>query len=251
MCEVTGTAEFTKRCNTMIYTFPPDPDSIDWRITEAGHSWKSGEVAPRFELTPEKLEMVDGKLLSNEAARLRLLGLLLENCGAEAAVRMGDPEVWRRAVASLSDSETNFRIAVQSSLRRRGEFDPHDREGAIAFYQQVTTENYIEDVADNETVSRNREECIAYWTDLVSERSVSQDYTITKSSIIRLLYQDQKGWAQIEQVLEHHRYQQVSPNVHRGSFIEREAIRWQEEWQLTLAGWRLKQRKFVERTPLN
>ena len=30
-----------------------------------------------------------------------MLGLLLENVGADAAVHLGDPEVWREAVAAL------------------------------------------------------------------------------------------------------------------------------------------------------
>lgn len=33
--------------------------------------------------------------------RLLMLGLLLENLGPDAAVRFGDPRVWRDAVGSL------------------------------------------------------------------------------------------------------------------------------------------------------
>ena len=56
---------------------------------------------PRFALTPERIEMIDGKLLADEDERLTLLALLLENVGADAAVRLGDPRVWREAVALL------------------------------------------------------------------------------------------------------------------------------------------------------
>jgi len=55
----------------------------------------------RYALTPEKMEMVDGKLLWDVDQRLTLLALLLENTGADAAVRLGDPSVWRAAVARL------------------------------------------------------------------------------------------------------------------------------------------------------
>jgi len=55
----------------------------------------------RYVLTPEKFEMVDGKLLWSDEDREMLLGLLLENVGADRAVRLGDPEVWRAAVAKL------------------------------------------------------------------------------------------------------------------------------------------------------
>jgi hypothetical protein len=33
---------------------------------------------------------------------VKLLGLLLENVGADRAVRLGDPSVWRSAVEALS-----------------------------------------------------------------------------------------------------------------------------------------------------
>jgi hypothetical protein len=74
---------------------------IDWDIRGDGRSWGQGEAMDRHSLTPEKLEMVDGKLLWSDQDREMLLGLLLENIGADRAVRLGDPEVWRAAVAKL------------------------------------------------------------------------------------------------------------------------------------------------------
>jgi hypothetical protein len=55
----------------------------------------------RYELTPEKIEMVKGKLLWDDEDRVNMLGLLLENVGADRAVRLGNPDVWRAAVRSL------------------------------------------------------------------------------------------------------------------------------------------------------
>jgi hypothetical protein len=55
----------------------------------------------RFQLTPEKFEMVGGKLFWSDEDRETLLGLLLENVGADRAVQFGDPDVWRAAVAKL------------------------------------------------------------------------------------------------------------------------------------------------------
>lgn len=52
----------------------------------------------RYELTPEKIEMVKGRLFWSTAARITMLGLLLENVGADAAVRLGDA----RRTGSLS-----------------------------------------------------------------------------------------------------------------------------------------------------
>jgi hypothetical protein len=55
----------------------------------------------RYELTPEKLEMSEGRLLWDDEDRVKLLGLLLENVGADRAVRLGNPTVWRAAVAAI------------------------------------------------------------------------------------------------------------------------------------------------------
>lgn len=74
---------------------------IEWEIHNEGRSWRAGEAMDRYSLTPEKLEMVKGKLLSSDEDRETLLGLLLENVGADATVRMGDPNVWRSAVRKL------------------------------------------------------------------------------------------------------------------------------------------------------
>jgi hypothetical protein len=72
-----------------------------WDIRAQGRSWVGDEAWTRYELRPEKIEMTGGKLLWDDEERLTLLALLLENVGAEAAVRLGDPNVWRAAVARL------------------------------------------------------------------------------------------------------------------------------------------------------
>lgn len=80
------------------------PTSISdsaWDIRREGRAWRREEARQRFELTPEKLEMIDGKILWDDDQRVQLLGLLLENLGADRAVRLGDPAVWRAAVEGL------------------------------------------------------------------------------------------------------------------------------------------------------
>jgi hypothetical protein len=72
----------------------------EWDIRRKGRAWGK-EAMDRYALTPEKLEMIRGKLLWSERDRVNLLGLLLENVGADRAVRLGDPQVWRDAVAAL------------------------------------------------------------------------------------------------------------------------------------------------------
>jgi hypothetical protein len=75
--------------------------SSRWDIRRDGRAWRAGEAMARYELTPEKIEMVEGRLFWSTEQRITMLGLLLENVGADAAVRLGDPAVWKAAVAGL------------------------------------------------------------------------------------------------------------------------------------------------------
>ena len=72
-----------------------------WDIRNEARAWGKDEAWARFVLRPEKIEMVEGKLLWTEQDRETLLALLLENVGADRAVQLGDPDVWRAAVAKL------------------------------------------------------------------------------------------------------------------------------------------------------
>ena len=73
----------------------------DWDIRREGRAWEGDEAMQRYELTPEKIEMVKGKVLWDDKDRVNMLGLLLENVGADRAVRLGNPDVWRAAVRNL------------------------------------------------------------------------------------------------------------------------------------------------------
>jgi hypothetical protein len=78
----------------------PRADEVRWDIRRTGRAW-GDEAHERFQLTPEKFEMYEGRLFWSDHERLLLLGLLLENVGVDAAVRFGDAQVWRDALASL------------------------------------------------------------------------------------------------------------------------------------------------------
>lgn len=73
----------------------------DWDIRNDGRAWLAGEAWERFQLRPEKIEMSGGKLLNCDEDRELLLGLLLENVGADHAVVLGSSDVWRAAIAKL------------------------------------------------------------------------------------------------------------------------------------------------------
>lgn len=78
---------------------------INWDIRRAGRAWHGDEAEQRWQLTPEKFEMYEGQLFFDDEQRVALLGLLLENVGADAAVRLGNPQVWREAIAALSSRQ--------------------------------------------------------------------------------------------------------------------------------------------------
>ena len=74
---------------------------VQWDLRAEGRAWQGPEAIARYQLTPEKMEMIGGKLFWSDEDRLTMLALLLENVGVEEAVRIGDPKVWRAAVAHL------------------------------------------------------------------------------------------------------------------------------------------------------
>lgn len=72
-----------------------------WDIRRDGRAW-GDESMSRYALTPGRTEMVAGKLYGTEEERLTMLALLLENVGTDTAVRIGNPDIWRAAVAGLT-----------------------------------------------------------------------------------------------------------------------------------------------------
>lgn len=73
----------------------------EWSIGRQGRAWQGEELNARFKLLPPNLEVMYGKLYWDDRTRLLMLGMLLENMGVDAAVRLGDPAVWRQALDEL------------------------------------------------------------------------------------------------------------------------------------------------------
>ena len=89
-----------------IYRWTPLGQATRNDETQVGHPQRRpgvGQGRGLGALRSEARENRDGqgKLLSTEEDRETLLALLLANVGADRAVRLGDPEVWRAAVAKL------------------------------------------------------------------------------------------------------------------------------------------------------
>ena len=72
-----------------------------WDVRNEARPWTKDNAWERFELLPEKNEMINGQLTWSDEGRANVLGLLLELVGADKTVRFGSPEVWRAAVAKL------------------------------------------------------------------------------------------------------------------------------------------------------
>ncbi len=79
-------------------------EEVQWDLRPEGRAWQGPEAMVRYQLSPEKIELIEGRIFGTEHGRIMMLGLLLENVGVDQAVRIGDPNVWRAAVARLSAS---------------------------------------------------------------------------------------------------------------------------------------------------
>lgn len=68
-------------------------------IQRQGRKWTRSEIEQKYhELCPEKIELIDGKMFWTDEQRLNMLGLLLENVGIDAAITLGNPELWKQAL---------------------------------------------------------------------------------------------------------------------------------------------------------
>jgi hypothetical protein len=77
-----------------------------WTIEQAERAYHAMDENPN---APGKLEFVDGRFYHNDAQRITMLGWLLEMTGADAAVHLGNPDIWRAAVAGLSEADETDR----------------------------------------------------------------------------------------------------------------------------------------------
>ncbi len=72
---------------------------MELNIQRHGRKWSREEIKQKYhELCPEKIELIEGKMFWNDEQRLNMLTLLLENVGMDAAVRLGDPALWKQAI---------------------------------------------------------------------------------------------------------------------------------------------------------
>lgn len=78
--------------------------TVRWDIRREGRAWgEADDFSARWELTPEKFEVYQGKLFWHENDRINLLALLLEQVGVDAALRLGPLEVWEEALSACRD----------------------------------------------------------------------------------------------------------------------------------------------------
>jgi len=75
-------------------------DPAEWDIRREGQLWSGERFERRLYQAPEKIEFVGG-IFVDETERLTVLAMLLENLGIDKAVRLGNPEDWKAAVAEL------------------------------------------------------------------------------------------------------------------------------------------------------
>jgi len=76
---------------------------MNWNIKRKGRSWHGNEAREKFALTPQKIEMIEGKLFLSEEDRLNMLGLLMENIGLDQVLKVCDPATLQQVVNDIND----------------------------------------------------------------------------------------------------------------------------------------------------
>lgn len=72
---------------------------MEFNIQRQGRKWTRIEVEQKYYmLCPEKIELIEGRMFWTDEERLNMMALLLENVGIDAAVRLGDPALWKQAI---------------------------------------------------------------------------------------------------------------------------------------------------------
>ena len=72
---------------------------MEFNIQRQGRKWNRTEVEQKYRtLCPEKIELIEGRMFWTDEQRLNMLALLLENVGMDAAVRLGDSDLWKQAI---------------------------------------------------------------------------------------------------------------------------------------------------------
>ena len=77
-------------------------DPAEWNIGREGRVWRGEEFNKRIYQAPEKIEFKGG-IFIYEYERLTVLAMLLENLGIDKAVRLGNLDDWKAAVAQLEN----------------------------------------------------------------------------------------------------------------------------------------------------
>ena len=62
------------------------------------------EARYRHPSMPDRIELIEGQLFGTEERAIAMLGLLLEACGMDTALQLGDSKTWREALDDLHAS---------------------------------------------------------------------------------------------------------------------------------------------------
>ena len=84
-----------------------------WTTKEIESKWRQAHAA-----VPQRLELIEGKIFLSDEQRITMLGWMLEQLGADIAVRMRDPELWRGAVEDMLRGKNR---RIKYARRRRAD----------------------------------------------------------------------------------------------------------------------------------
>jgi hypothetical protein len=79
---------------------------MPFNIKRKGRKWNRTEIEQKYhKLSPDKIELIEGKMFWSDEQRLNMLALLLENVGIDAALGLGDPHLWKQAIDERLESQ--------------------------------------------------------------------------------------------------------------------------------------------------
>lgn len=85
--------------------WPDEERPFGFDIRREGRRWTPEEIESKWRQAhvtiPEKLELIEGRVFLGDEQRITMLGWVLEQLGADVAIRMGEPEVWCEAVEEM------------------------------------------------------------------------------------------------------------------------------------------------------
>ena len=90
--------------------------AVKWNIQRRGRAWAGDEARERWAMTPEKFELIDGKLFFEDEERVQLLDCAFAVAAADGAITAVETNECMRVAEELGFTREEA-LAVRSRFR--------------------------------------------------------------------------------------------------------------------------------------